>query len=96
VEAELTDNYVQVPPNSSGSKIDTSELVVNGNTVERQRIVLADPLQAGNLLSVGADGSISTSATDGDVQYLILAQLKRIATLLELLADAHVSADHSW
>lgn len=38
-----TDSYIQVPPNSSGSKVDTSELTVNSQTVERQRIVIGDP-----------------------------------------------------
>ena len=34
------DNYVQVDPNSTGLKIDTEDLTVNGNEVQRQRIVL--------------------------------------------------------
>jgi hypothetical protein len=38
----VTDNYVQVSPNSTGLRIDTSELTVGSNVVERQRIVLAN------------------------------------------------------
>jgi len=87
----MTDNYVQVPPNSSGLKIDTSEITVGGNTVERQRIVIADPSNGSNFLSVSTDGSVATSSTSDDIQYLILAQLKRIAVLLECIADTHVS-----
>jgi hypothetical protein len=37
-------NYVQVPPNSTGLKIDTSEVTTAaGNVVERQNVVIADP-----------------------------------------------------
>lgn len=40
------DAYVQLQPDSSGKKVDTTELVVGSNTVERQRIIVADPVQA--------------------------------------------------
>jgi hypothetical protein len=92
--AGVTDNYVQVPPNSSGLKIDTSELMVNGTTVERQRIVVADPTNSENFLAVGLDGSI-TVTTDNQIEYLIRieAQLKRVARLLEILAGNTVALE---
>lgn len=37
----MADQYVQVAPDSTGKKIDNSELVVGANTVERQRIVVS-------------------------------------------------------
>jgi hypothetical protein len=36
----MSDQYVQVSPDSSGKKIDVSELTVSNNTVERQRVVI--------------------------------------------------------
>jgi hypothetical protein len=35
----MADGLVQVPADSTGKKIDTSELTVGANTVERQRMV---------------------------------------------------------
>jgi hypothetical protein len=97
VEAELTDNYIQVPPNSSGLKVDTSELTVNGQTVERQRIVIADPTQAGNLVGVSSDGNLAVHVADQNEYFaLILGQLKRIAALLEILADTHIPLNDTF
>ena len=48
----MADQYVQVTPDSTGKKIDTSEIVVGSNTVERQRIVLADNATAASFASV--------------------------------------------
>jgi hypothetical protein len=45
----MGDQFVQVAPNSTGAKVDTSELAVGANTVERQRIVTADPTDAAGL-----------------------------------------------
>lgn len=53
----MTDQYVGLQPDSSGKKIDTSELTVGANTVERQRIVVADPSVATGLAAVTAKGS---------------------------------------
>ena len=50
----MADQYVQVAPNSTGLKIDTSELTVNAQTVERQRINLADPTTALAIAAVKA------------------------------------------
>ena len=39
----MADGIVQVPPDSSGKKIDTTELVnASGATVERQRVAIPD------------------------------------------------------
>ena len=42
----MAESYVQLQPDSTGKKIDTAELTVGGNTVERQIVVLADPSAA--------------------------------------------------
>lgn len=52
----MTDQYVGLQPDSSGKKVDTSELTVGANTVERQRIVVADPNAAASLANVNPIG----------------------------------------
>ena len=46
----MADGIVQVSPNSTGPKIDNSELTVGANTVERQRVNISDPTAANALL----------------------------------------------
>jgi len=48
----MADGVVQVAPDSSGKKVDTSELTVSAQTVERQRIVIADNATAAALAAV--------------------------------------------
>ena len=45
----MTDGIVQVAPDSTGKKVDTAEITVGANTVERQRIVIADNATAAAL-----------------------------------------------
>ena len=42
----MTDSFVQIPPDSSGKKIDNSEVLVGTDTVERQRVNISDPEDA--------------------------------------------------
>jgi hypothetical protein len=61
----MADQYVQVQPNSTGLKVDTSELTVGANTVERQRVVIGDPTVAAGLVTVTSnalDVNVKTSA----------------------------------
>ena len=48
----MADGIVALQPDSTGKKVDTSEIVVGANTVERQRVVFADPVAAAGLASV--------------------------------------------
>jgi hypothetical protein len=59
----MTDGLVQVAADSTGKKIDTSELTVGANTVERQRVVIADSTTATSLATVKA-ASTAAVATD--------------------------------
>lgn len=43
----MADAYVQLPPDGAGKKVDTFELQVGGSTVERQRVLVSDPVPAG-------------------------------------------------
>jgi len=88
----MSDAYVQVLPDSTGKLIDTSELTVDGNTVERQRMVIADPTQASNLAEVSINNALYVESRD-QIQFEILGQLKRIALLLELMTGQEVSID---
>ena len=64
----MADGIVQVAPDSTGKKIDSSEITVGANTVERQRINIADPTTA------AAIASILNSAPAG-TEYALLTRL---------------------
>lgn len=42
----MADSYVQLQPDSTGKKVDTAEVTVGSNTVERQRVILSDGVTA--------------------------------------------------
>jgi hypothetical protein len=50
----MANQYVQVAPDSTGKKVDTGELTVGANTVERQRIVIASDTVDVGLAAVSA------------------------------------------
>ena len=54
----MADQYIAVQPDSTGKRVDCSELTVSGNTVERQRMVVADPSAAANLAAVTGAGAL--------------------------------------
>lgn len=51
------DGYTQVPPNSTGNKVDCASLSSGANTVYRQRIVIADNTRSANF-AVVSSGSL--------------------------------------
>src|ERR1700682_2999817 len=69
----MADGVVVVAPDSTGKKIDNSEITVGANTVERQRINIADPTSATAIATVTAanalkiDGSAVTQPVSGTV-----------------------------
>jgi|ERR1700731_2585974 len=95
----MTDAVVQVPPipgttGQPNQLVDVSQLTVSGQVVERQRVVIGDPITPGNFLAVASDGSLTVGGGD-QLEYLVRieAQLKRVARLLEILADQHIDLD---
>jgi hypothetical protein len=60
----MADGIVQVAPDSTGKKIDSSEITVGANLVERQRIVIASDSAAGALATVAQPGGDGEAATD--------------------------------
>jgi hypothetical protein len=64
----MANQVVQVPPDSTGKKIDVSELTVGANTAQRQRVVLADDATAAALAAV-------TNTDPGASDYGIVARI---------------------
>lgn len=58
----MADGFVQVAPDSTGAKMDSSELTVGANVVDRQRVVLSDDSAAAGLGKV-------TNAIPGSTDY---------------------------
>lgn len=88
----MADASLNLPDDSSntGKKLDETSLTVAGLTVLRQRVNLADSRMAGNLAGVTVEGALMVVAQQNDE---ILVQLKRIAMLLQIVADEEISAD---
>jgi hypothetical protein len=84
----ITPNYVQIPPNSSGLKIDTSEVTTAaGNVVERQNIVIADPtnpLQIADITMANAL-AVDLSTMQGVNLTALADELRWHSALLEAL-----------
>lgn len=68
----MADSFTQVPPDSTGDKIDTEQLTVGANTVERQRIQIAGTgatdiaavsSTAGLKVDLGADNDVTITGS---------------------------------
>jgi hypothetical protein len=53
----MSDSFIQLPPNSTGLKLDTSQLTVGANTVQRERMIIADNTN-NNYAIVSATGGL--------------------------------------
>lgn len=90
----MSDGVVQVLPDSTGKKIDSSELVVGTNTVERQRIVQADPNLPGNLSNITIDGEVWVGGPAlVDLLTAVLVELRVQSTLLLEIAGPRIRDD---
>lgn len=83
----MTDGIVQVAPDSTGKKVDTSELTVSAQTVERQRIVVADDTAAAGVGKVqnvqpGSGDYGLTVRPAGDVNVVLAATAMTAAATL--------------
>ena len=61
----MTDQYVQLAADGAGKKIDTSELTVNSQTVERQRVVIGDPTNPAGLADVTGPNAAPLTTDNG-------------------------------
>jgi hypothetical protein len=81
----MADGVVQVAPDASGKKIDTSELTrADASLVERQRVVLGDDssTSAGGLAET-SDKKLQVGSLELRMLHSIDDTLKQIAFLLE-------------
>lgn len=60
----MTDTFVRVAPDSTGARIDAGQLSVGGNTVARQRIVIASDSVAGGVAPVDSVTGLSVNVTN--------------------------------
>lgn len=56
-------SYTQVPPNSTGNKIDTVTVTDGSDTVHRQVVSVGDPTTTARIMAVNADGSVPVTGT---------------------------------
>jgi hypothetical protein len=80
----MADGVVQLAPDGSGKKVDTSEIARPADSVlvERQRIINADNTFFGNVQSVLGDGAaIVKQPKSEELLFLILQEL-RILTMI--------------
>ena len=69
----MTDQVVGVTNQSAGSGValvDTSELTVNGKTVERQRVAIGDPSSGGRMVGVSAADGMQVDSAVGAANFL--------------------------
>lgn len=87
----MADAFIQLPAQSTGLKVDTTELVVGANTVERERINIADPTSATQIATVTAANAlkVDNSAVTQPVSGTVTAN---IGTTGGLALDASVTA----
>ena len=69
----MADGLIQVAPDSTGKKVDTSELTVGANTVERQRIVIASDSVSTDIAAVK---SPNNDTDPGDISLSTESYLK--------------------
>lgn len=83
----MADSDVQLPPNSTGPLVDTSQVTTTAGTVQRQRITLGDPINGNNLAGVSLSGKLSINQ---DEMSAILLELRRIAMGIEMLLGSDI------
>lgn len=81
----MANGIVQVAPDSTGKKVDTSELTVGTNTVERQRIVISDDATAAALAAV-------KNSTPGTSDYGVVVRTAGQTIIQGLQPNATVGA----
>lgn len=59
----MSDQFIQVPPQSTGLKVDCTELTVGANVVERERVNIADPTSATAIAGVTAGGALKVDGS---------------------------------
>lgn len=82
----MSDTFVQILPNSTGAKIDCSQVTVAGQTVDRQRTNTADPTDPNAIAGVTQTSAMEalTGAAYGALANIPM--IKDIAEAVKLMA----------
>ena len=88
----MADSFVQVPPDDTGKKLDTEQLLVGANTVERERMQIAGALAA------EIAGVLATDPAAGDFGLVIrdaalVSSQTSVATVATVAAGSTGSVD---
>lgn len=82
------DQFVQIEAaDNTGKKVDVSELLVGANTVERQRVVNADPTNPLGLQQIDSDGLSRVRVADNNFEYAML-RLQQTALAIQMTQAA--------
>lgn len=84
----MADGFIQVPADSVGKQVDTAEIQVLGNTVERQRVVIGD--NAGSALFATVVGSNPIGVENGLVVRNIPSGSQVITGIVNVSATASI------
>ena len=84
------DGFVQVAPDSTGKKLDTSEVTTSQGVVERERVVIADDANAQAVAPVQAtrpsEGTyglpVRAVPDEADTQVVLLRQIVRLLKIV--------------
>lgn len=91
------DGIVQVPPDSTGAKIDGASVGVAGNTVIRQRIVIADNSASAQFATITANALLvqvnNPVAVSGTPSVVLAAGTANIGTLNGISATVNVAGN---
>lgn len=83
----MADGFIRVPVDSAGKRVDAEELTVGGQVVERQRIILSDPV------APAGHTRIKNVQPDSGDYGLVVRQAP--AGLLEAIVDFATSGNHN-
>lgn len=85
----MADAYVQIIPDSTGAKVDVTELTrQSGTVVERQRFALGDDMLATSLARVSTGREL---LVDAEIFHEMLAEMRKTNLLLSLLVGEDIS-----
>lgn len=72
----MTDSYIQVPPDSTGKKLQALQHTISGNVVQTQAYHLADPIDPSHIQSVDKRGASSVTFAGGSPSVDKMGQLR--------------------
>lgn len=83
----MADSFIRVPPDSTGKLIDTSQLTVGGNDVQRERMIIGDNTD-NNFATVTAGGQLQVLADQGTAAALSGAWPVKVTDGTDVLGTA--------